>query len=321
MKLPPHKSDALAPARIKNGEDWFSAWQLEQRLHALEPLHTSTYAAARSNLPTKRERTEIAEGEIRLLAPCDGVLRPVYVYLLSVGPGHAVVIPFSRFCSPASPDEYQWPGRAPAISVLCFWNTRRVTTETLNGSWVVAECAEAEHARISRIWQHMAQSGQIPEGNRDQTGPPLVFPDDPRWEYRDEESERMDRALGLWRVENDADEGPGLYVMEGGFTQEHRLAAEARTGYTGCLARYVATDTGETLECHKDETGALQWTLRDTTGTITQPEKSWQLRNERGETISWHNQQPHSAEPAFPETLKLNKNNLETVHFHKLKTK
>jgi hypothetical protein len=319
MKLPPSKTVKVSEVRLRHGADWLLAWRLDERLEAAAPSRATPYAIS-SHPVGHTVASDVKEGEVRLLPPLEGVARPLYIYIVACTRDEATLIPFSRFNDPALPDEYGTDNSALYASVLCLWNARRVEASVVQRSWLVDVWPQVKQNQMKTIWEHYIVTGHVREEELDHTGPPLTLPDDPRWDYKDEESERLDRSLGLWRVHTGEDDVQGLYVMEGDNAPlDYRMAAEARSRYTGCLARYYDAVSGQTLECHRDEAGALIWTLRDHAGKPIIPDMSWIVVDEKEKAVPWHLAQTTSDIASFPNLLKIKKTDSKIAIFEKIK--
>jgi hypothetical protein len=180
---------------------WLQAWEIDKKLRQeqggggeasvrMDPPAIPA-GAARHSAPFD---TELAAGEVRLLAPVlrETEARPVYVAVLPGSEQHFPVVPFSRFSDPATPLELRSGRNALPLRVLCVWNSRVLKHETLCQSWMVDHLAAEEIAEWSAALSVMQSTGRLPPDLEARCGPPLIDPDDPRHDYLQEEEALMD---------------------------------------------------------------------------------------------------------------------------------
>jgi len=198
MKSFPHKRSKEQTAAL--GE-WLAQWHLDRKLREYPEQDVS-----REN-KDKHQRAEQDFGrlirpfseepvpevnQIRLLSPSllPGGRGPAYVAVLgNIKAGCCLVAPFSRFQTPALPYELLLRDSPAALTVLCLWNARSISTFLLSQSWCVSQLSEAELHDALAICNLADQSNSIPETLASRVGPPVCDLDDQRLEYMDEEGE------------------------------------------------------------------------------------------------------------------------------------
>ncbi len=129
-------------------------------------------------------------GVIRLLdsALLPGAQRPVYVLILADwADGRKLVAPFGPFSTPASTMELQSNREEPHLAVICLWNARVLSTETLARSWFVERFEEDELDDVLAVWESGMFAGVLPAHLHSLIGPPIENQDDARCEYQNEE--------------------------------------------------------------------------------------------------------------------------------------
>ncbi len=169
-------------------QEWMMEWEADRALPA-------PAAPAPCPPPVLRYDVRVRAGEIWLLHPSASTRpdRPVYMAVLFVHRGDAVrVAPFSRFASPACEGEWS-TGRASApLRVLGLGFQRIVPARALASGWCAGRLTAAE-MRAVRGWLDSAAGEESAHpALRNRCGPPLVHPDDPRWDYVREESAWLD---------------------------------------------------------------------------------------------------------------------------------
>jgi len=199
---------------------WLRERKLDQQLGGDE-------AEYRQNAPfpyemRKQPEGAFAAGDIAILRPSPSAMShgPVYGLMLeSAGFDSWLMIPFSRYPHPATPGEWATQHTSVLLRVLCFWNARTVFSSACLPGRAAHLDTEMLAAVSVAYSSFMRASGKTSQPER--FGPPLIHPADPRYEYLDEERDRIDAHLGT------------LYSDQAG--QQPRkawlLAAEGRPGY------------------------------------------------------------------------------------------
>ena len=166
---------------------WLQEWAVACQLDPAPPASEGH----RPGAPVAPFHRVIRPADIRLLSPALSPLtrsRPVHVLVLeNHAPEYSIVVPFSRFATPALPGELALETDIPALRVVCAWNRCRVCTTVLQASWHIttlpadafAECRELSAA---------ANGTPTPARLLDRVGPPLTHPLDPRHRYIDGET-------------------------------------------------------------------------------------------------------------------------------------
>jgi hypothetical protein len=235
MKLPDYKMKQRPAYEQKQLAAWLAERELDLLLRDDEQGADDVPAAKnlRYNLKLKPAET-VREGDVVVLRPAAGAdWSPVYVLLLD-GPSSEswLGIPFSRYATPAVPGEWQTNFTATPLRVLCFWNMNTVTRSNFIPG-AVKHCTPAEVAEIIKIRECIARGEVIDSREGKQFGPPLIHPADPRYEYLDEERERLNAHLNVRVHASEADEEEDIitYDFRTRGKTEWLLAAEGRPEY------------------------------------------------------------------------------------------
>jgi hypothetical protein len=224
---------------------WLKEWELDRALAADPELTTETQRSVQQN-PVKpqlrlRENTvseSIAAGQIRLLHPLPASPasdRPIYVAVLRQNTdGTFLIVPFSRFSTPAVPGELKTGLEGIHVRVLCVWNSRTVQASTLAHSWHAGEISDDKmrqaldlHRRIAAQRGNDGLPGKQNPSLEDEIGPPLLHPLDPRHQYLAEESATFDEALTAAESQSASTRG----ITYDCSSKELLKAAEGRTEY------------------------------------------------------------------------------------------
>ena len=175
---------------------------------------------------------EIEVGQVRLMIPQRADEAPLYLAVVKAEDGETVCcVPFSRLSVPATPDELLSGRETPAVRVYCLWNTASVSLVVLGESWIVDTLTGEELGRLTRARLSVEKTGSVPIDLRQEAGPPLFHPEDPRRIYRRQEEERLDHIL-VREHTGHAHDNIILYDIESG-TEDRELpkAAEDRDEY------------------------------------------------------------------------------------------
>lgn len=160
-----------------------------------------------------------AAGQIRLWPSADPGEDPLYGLLLPSGYGIWRVVPFSPLAFPAVPEEYRLFDEPP-VRVMEGWNRRRLASAAARQSWRVETLDDAECFRLQSWLLSVEAGGSSSPNPGDRTGPPIHHPLDPRHDYLDLETARVDGCLGE----------PGAGV-ERGTVSDRQWAAEPAAAY------------------------------------------------------------------------------------------
>ena len=130
--------------------------------------------------------TELAEGQIRLLSKTQ---RITYVALLKRwGDDAFVVMPFSRFDSPATDEELKTSfDGGMYLRVLQAWNTRSLLDDTLKKSWLIGYLSEKDIDDACSLWESTLADKELDDCIVERTALPIYRSDDPRLQYKREE--------------------------------------------------------------------------------------------------------------------------------------
>lgn len=181
---------------------WLAEWDLEKRLREEspdEPAAGQGQAAVKppaGTLRYDRPVREIEPGDIVILPPAGTVWGPVYVAVLAPhGRGRWLIVPFGRFATPAWWGEWSTGLSAPALTVACVWNSRVVSAAPLTALPRAGRLTARRREDLAAIYRHVQEGEDAPERLRRRLGPPLVHPADPRHDYLDEETMRLDQHI------------------------------------------------------------------------------------------------------------------------------
>ena len=198
---------------IRQLQAWMKEWEADRALAApAEP--------ALCLPPVLRYDVRVRPGEIWLLHPSAPALpeRPIYMAVLFIHHDDSVrVAPFSRFQSPAF--EGEWPtGRSDGpLRVLGLGFQRLVPMRALASGWRAGRMTVAERKAVNGWLESAAGEEPAHPALRGRCGPPLVHPDDPRWDYVREEIAWLDAWAASTAESSDAvreESGPLLKAAE-----------------------------------------------------------------------------------------------------------
>jgi len=207
----------MSPDQLKLAA-WLRERQLDQRLgeHKAESEQETPLLYELSR-PTS---SLFKPGDVVILRPSHKTIQhgPVYGLLLaSADEDSWRFVPFSRYQHAAVPGEWATHHHSVLLRVLCFWNARSVFSMDCLPKRAahfmgthVTEVNDAHDAFVSGV-----------SSTSDRFGPPLIHPADPRYEYLDEERERVDLHVQP-RLSNESGQQPRNAWL---------LAAEGRPGY------------------------------------------------------------------------------------------
>ena len=200
----PHRQDA------ERLERWLFEWNLLKESEAAEAEETASVmctspremAEIRGDDDIRQIEESVAEadgeidaGQIRLMAPRDDG-EPVYIAVAAVDPdGMVVCVPFGIMSEPADTDEILSGRETAVVRVWCLWNRRRLSAAAVEKSWVADRLNPLEMKRLLRAVAACDAGEPLPPDLRQESGPPLIHPLDPRREYRRWERQRIDRAF------------------------------------------------------------------------------------------------------------------------------
>ena len=130
--------------------------------------------------------TKLAEGQIRLLSQTQ---RVTYVALLRRwGDDAFVVMPFSRFDSPATDEELKTSfDGGMYLRVLQAWNTRSLQDESLEKSWLIGCLPQNDIEDALALWESTLEDKELDDAIVQRTGLPIYRSNDPRLQYKREE--------------------------------------------------------------------------------------------------------------------------------------
>ncbi|MGZ0654491.1 hypothetical protein ACWPKS_02700 [Coraliomargarita sp. W4R72] len=128
-------------------------------------------------------------GEIRLLshAIAGETLRPIYVAVIHASEDEFLVMPFGRFPYPATPGEVSTGIEDHRFDLACSWNARILPSSILEQSWSVGHIDDVLRAKLHAHFKALARGLDFESSLVDTIGPPLNHPEDPRWDYLEEE--------------------------------------------------------------------------------------------------------------------------------------
>ncbi len=194
--------------------DWLSHWCAEEALSTDNSTHPSSQllksqpASRYQAVPPDCTADQLTVGAVILLPPTSISTRllPRYVALLTAEQDYWQVAPFSRFPLPATPDELATNQNAPALRVLCLWNSHTLHASHLLHGWQAGQLS-AEELDLIALWRAM-QPPTIPAPLRGRLGPRLIHPLDPRHRYLDEERQLWPETAATLSLQEDTTELP-----------------------------------------------------------------------------------------------------------------
>jgi len=184
--------DTLPEQQRQQLQNWLALYALDR--HLREPEDPEPRRCTKA-VPLQAQLANAAQ--VRLLAPArepiPGIERPVYV-LLVPGPRDSttVLIPFSRFEIPATPQEWRTGLARKPLQVLCLWNARTLPTTACKATWLVKDMPPRAYRLALAAYRKLhAPDTWCPK----RFGPPLRHPLDPRHTYLQEEGILLDALL------------------------------------------------------------------------------------------------------------------------------
>ena len=271
---------------------WLAEWRLDGLLGGEPPGHEPAApddAFRRANGPAgpPPEPTTLAAGDIRLLFPDvpATAARPRYVAILEPPrAGRQLAAPFGRFAEPGLPGEWATGRTEPPLRVLCLWNARALPRAVVAKSWLVGRMTPRETADARSVRRSLRANRPPSPRLAAATGPPLLHPADPRWEYRDQELEWMRELEG---EASGTEEGMEKYALpaagEEADDAPQRLAAEPQAAY-GRAAVFAVPGRGLFLHILPSAAaGGLQIDVRDAAGLPSRALDGCALAGARGQ--------------------------------------
>ncbi len=202
---------------------WLKVYELDRQLRDSSDHHANMS-------PASPESVSVAPGQIRVLPPVRPTLpeneRPVFVLILACHNDHSVIVPFGRFDIPATPGEWATEAEHMATKVLCFWNIRHVSIETLEKSWLANTLSGQQVQTIDKA-RTAFKSHQQRATRRH--GPPLVHALDPRHIYLHEEQTLLDDWIAA--INAPEKQGATLFYPVAETDVEYKRAAEDSEPY------------------------------------------------------------------------------------------
>jgi hypothetical protein len=229
-RLPTRRVIESAPAQKEMLARWLHEWQIEKALSSGKsekkpPVRDPEIAVASGS---GSEDAVLQVGQVRLFQPfCKGAAaRPRYFAVLALASeGGVLIAPFARFSTPAVPGEWG-TGLSPApLRVLCVWNARATSAQTVRRSWVVEHLSRHAQESACLLIGHVFAGAPVPATLAEQVGPPIRHPLDPRHEYVDQERAWISGMPGV---------APSRDLSAFGFGENRQnlpLAAEHREEY------------------------------------------------------------------------------------------
>jgi hypothetical protein len=233
-------------------------------------------------LPVNAPDTAIdpVPGQIRLLRPDSQYTDecPRYLAILSEWEEDTVLAaPFSRYAEPATGGEWATRREVSCLRTLCLWNTHTVPADDLRDSWLADTLTAEELDDAWSVFKSCSTGKELPEKLKEQIGPPVVHPEDPRILYQEEEVAWMSswiRHQAFRRqVKTALDENAEIIELPWarGFAESTRLALAADSiSYHAHSVMYRVGDTGLVLEvaAHSNEVDCTL-TVYDSDGELS----------------------------------------------------
>jgi len=174
---------------------WLLEWELMQAPAEDVEEGVEQKAEALPDDCTAPPDEDFEPGQIRLLLPQGLDSEMVFIAIASVSDGECTCVPFGPFAEPATPDELLSGREEPPVRVFCLWNVRTIPVDALPDSWVTDQLSDADLTRLLDALLTCRCTGQVSTSMERDAGPPLSHPEDPRREYRYQETHRIDKAL------------------------------------------------------------------------------------------------------------------------------
>lgn len=188
---------------------WLEAYEQYHAVHEMDLEDEALPESVDSPItPLRREPyslDEVTVGQIRMLSPSltPEASEPVFVAVIGQQGGEFLVTPYSRFPVPAFLSELCMECDEDELATLCIWNTHSLKAESLEKSWVVDALAADECRAALSVFESYLFGDPVPEALKNRIGAPILYSDDPRIPYQDEE---IHRCQGLGRLQALADE-------------------------------------------------------------------------------------------------------------------
>jgi len=194
---------------------WLAERDLDRR------LSLSATPAAVNVLRYDQRKSAHSAGDVCLLAPAAD-WSPVYVLLLEKShDARWIVVPFGRYAAPAVPGEWRTGLAAIPLRVLCFWNAQEISAEQFVGAPAKYFSKKQFQDAVS-VYRYVAHGESAADRLTCRLGPSILHPADPRYEYLDEERERLNDHVRSKDAEIISFEASGASWL---------LAAEGRPKY------------------------------------------------------------------------------------------
>lgn len=176
--------DDMAVFRRWTDERLLEQWLKKERDTAEEPdAKQNNHLLARAVGPYD---TDIAAGQIRVLAKRyvdDEDYIPYVAVIEEWEPGIWLILPFSPYSTPATPNEMETGLGVYSLEVLQAWNGRTVPGVVLEKSWLAGEMEGNLLADAAALFRHALSGKALPEGFARRRGPIIRDRNDPRVEY------------------------------------------------------------------------------------------------------------------------------------------
>lgn len=160
-------------------------------------FHTASNRMLSSVLGAQVEAPAIQPGEIRHLLPglVPDVSRSVFALVAEVREGKALLMSFGPLSRPATTDELLTGLDDHGLQVLCLWNAVWVPLGTITKSWKLDVWADELLADVKKLKESSYAGDGIPDSLTDRVGARIEHPQDPRWDYLEQEGELFVRIL------------------------------------------------------------------------------------------------------------------------------
>ena len=183
---------------------WLSDWELDLAL-TTETDHgvrwEQTVGAIAFECGEKKlAKRQITAGDLYLLHPnaclSDSRMWHLVVVRECDAGGAALVAPFSRFSHPALPGELRVSVPDPGLQVIQVWNARRTSPALFDGAWSLGQLGMPDTAALRAVAAYIETGQPLPYTFACRVGPHLLHPADPRFRYREEEMQALNRVAG-----------------------------------------------------------------------------------------------------------------------------
>ena len=256
---------------------WLSEWELDHSLSDPEAPNPQPSLARSIDFGEPGAKVEVSNlraGTILLLKPPPaGSIdpeSPLYVLVVEKAESSVLIVPFSRFQTPAIPEEWLTRFAYTPLQVLCYWNERSLAVDYFPGCWHAQTLTTKQLQSCLQARMHILIGRISGTGGAGRLGPRLIHPGDPRHEYLAEERVRLDQHLvraqsGSHIVEEEA----APYLADDAKQRDaFLLAAETITGYGVRGGTYMTEDHEVVVATYVEDPSRIRIRVVDREGRM-----------------------------------------------------